>query len=67
MNKYGLGVLKDVRTFRENRVVAIAPTDKPDTEFIILSFVLNSAEHELCPADKSQITNNCKIFLAKHS
>ena len=30
-------------------------------------FMLNSAEHEICPANKSQITNNCKFFLAKHS
>ena len=29
-------------------------------------FMLNSAEHEICPADKSQITNNCNFFLAKH-
>ena len=29
-------------------------------------FVLNSAELEICPANKSQITNNCK-FHAKHS
>ena len=25
--------------------------------------VLNSAEHEIYPAKKSQITNNCKFFL----
>ena len=30
-------------------------------------FMLNSTEHEILPADKSQITNNCKFFLAKHS
>ena len=30
-------------------------------------FMLNSAEHEICPANKSQIANNCKLFLAKHS
>ena len=29
------------------------------------SFMLDSAEHENCPANKSQITNNCKFFLAK--
>ena len=29
--------------------------------------MLNSAEHEICPTNKSQITNNCKFFLAKHS
>ena len=28
-------------------------------------FMLNSAKHEICPANKSQITNNCKFFLAK--
>ena len=27
-------------------------------------FMLNSAEDEICPANKSQITNNCKNFLA---
>ena len=26
-----------------------------------------SAEHEICPASKSQITNNSKYFLAIHS
>ena len=30
-------------------------------------FMLNSDEHEICPANKSQTTNNCKFFLAKHS
>ena len=30
-------------------------------------FMLTSAEHEICPANKSQITNMCKFFLAKHS
>ena len=27
----------------------------------------NSAEHEICPANKIQITNFSKFFLAKHS
>ena len=31
------------------------------------SFMLNSAEHEICPANKSQITDNAKFFLAKHN
>ena len=30
-------------------------------------FMLNTAEHEICPANKSQITINCKLPLAKHS
>ena len=30
-------------------------------------FMLNSAEHEICHANKSQNTNSCKFFLAKHS
>ena len=30
-------------------------------------FMFNSAKHEICPANKSQITDNCKFFLAKHS
>ena len=30
-------------------------------------FMLNSAEHEICPANISQITDNCKFFLAKQS
>ena len=29
--------------------------------------MLNSAEHEICPATKLQSTNHCKFFLAKHS
>ena len=37
---------------------------KPGPEVIIFFFMLNSAEHEICPANKSQITN---FFLAKHS
>ena len=28
--------------------------------------MLNSVEHEICPANKSQMPNNCKFFLAKH-
>ena len=30
-------------------------------------FMLNSTEHETFHANKSQITNNAKFFLAKHS
>ena len=30
---------------------------------IKLFFALSSAEYEICPANKSQITNNCKFFL----
>ena len=30
-------------------------------------FLLKSAEHEISPANKSQITNNCKCFPAKLS
>ena len=26
-------------------------------------FMLNSAKHEICPANKFQITDNCKFFL----
>ena len=29
-------------------------------------FMLTSADHELRSANKSQDTNNCKFFLAKH-
>ena len=29
-------------------------------------FMLNATEHELFHANKSQITDNCKFFLAKH-
>ena len=39
----------------------------PRPEVIKLFPVFNSAEHEICPANKSQITNNCKFFLTKHS
>ena len=30
-------------------------------------FMLNSAEREIFHANKSQTSNNCKFFLAKHS
>ena len=30
-------------------------------------FMLISAEHEICPGYKSQITNNFKFFPIKHS
>ena len=30
-------------------------------------FMLNTIEHEIFHANKSQITNNAKFFLAKHS
>ena len=30
-------------------------------------FMLDSAEHEICPANKTQITINCKFFLAKQA
>ena len=36
-------------------------------EVIKLFFMLNSAEHEIFHADKSQITNNAKLFLAEHN
>ena len=36
-------------------------TPGPD---VINIFSLNSAEHEFFPNNKSQITNNCKVFLA---
>ena len=26
-------------------------------------FMLNSAEHEICPVNKSQISNKCKFFI----
>ena len=41
--------------------------DKPSPEVIKRFFMLNSDEHEICPPDKSQITNNCKFFLATQS
>ena len=34
---------------------------------LLNGFMLNSAEHEICPAIKSQIIIICKCFLAKHS
>ena len=30
------------------------------------SYLLNITEHEICPANKSQIINNCKFLLAKY-
>ena len=35
--------------------------------FLLLFFILNSAKYEICPANKSQITDMCKFCLAKHS
>ena len=29
-------------------------------------FMLNPAEHEICPGNKSQITNTCQVFHATH-
>ena len=34
---------------------------------LLNGFMLNSAEHEICPVIKSQIIVTCKCFLAKHS
>ena len=36
----------------------------PGPEVIKLCFMLNSAEHDFFHANKSQITNNAKFFLA---
>ena len=33
--------------------------DQPWPEVIKLFFMLNSTEHEICPANKHQIANNC--------
>ena len=44
-------------------------TADPSPEVIKLFFMLNSAEHEIFSANKSQITNNCKSFwlnIAEH-
>ena len=30
-------------------------------------FMLNSAEHQMCPANESQISNKCKFLVVKHS
>ena len=30
-------------------------------------FMLNSAKHEICRTNKSQMTHNCKFFLVKYS
>ena len=40
--------------------------EEPGPEIIKLLFVLNLAEHEISPPNKSQIASNCKIFLAKY-
>ena len=29
---------------------------------LLIFFILNSAEHEICPTNKSQITKNCEFF-----
>ena len=41
--------------------------DSPGPKVIKHFFVLNSAEHEDFPANKSQITDNSEFFLAKYS
>ena len=43
------------------------PVSESGPEVIKLFFILNSAEQEIFHANKSQITNNAKFFLAKHS
>ena len=40
----------------------LCDSNAPGAEVTKLFFMLNSAEHEICPADKSQITNNCIFF-----
>ena len=43
--------------------------DRPGLKVIKTFFMLISAEHKICPANKSQITNNCKTFslnIAEH-
>ena len=55
------------QTGRANSVtLQIRPRDYKSFFFFFFFFVLNPAELEICPASKSQITNNCKFFLAKH-
>ena len=34
----------------------------PGSEFIKRFFMLNSAEREICPANKYQVTNTCKCY-----
>ena len=53
--------------FRNNALISRSVKNVPCLEVIKLFSILNSTEHEICPANKSQITNNCKFFLAKHS
>ena len=43
------------------------PSSSPGPQGYKTFFMLNSAEHEMCPANKSQITNKCVFFVAKHS
>ena len=39
----------------------------PGPEVIKLFFMLNSAEHEICLANKSQITSNFKFYFTKQT
>ena len=39
----------------------------PGPEVIKPFFMLSSAEHEICSANKSQLINNCKFYLAIRS
>ena len=41
-------------------------TDQPGPKVYKTFFMLNSAEHEICSANKSQITKNCNFFLDKN-
>ena len=42
----------------------ISNSMRPGPKVITFS-MLNSSEHEICSANKSQIANNCKFFLSK--
>ena len=46
--------------------VAVSFFTRSGPEVTKFVFIFNSVEHEICPADKSKITNKCKLFLSKH-
>ena len=57
---------KSILTSHAHGTYNAAYTKNPCPE-VVSFFLLNSAEHEMCPVNASQITNNCKFFLAIHS
>ena len=50
-----------------NTVGFLCPSKNISSGPEVIKFFSYSAEHEICPADKYQITKHCNFFLAKNS